>query len=133
MAESNATERLEQCVRHHSRTCTCGITEQECIAYAAAEAADGDPDCTTGQPLTVTLEFEAGYRKGAADCAGITARLDGVEDLVVALRALAYAAMTSGGTAGPDVALKDAIRWATDALQKHDTHPPKPISQERRA
>lgn len=42
------------------------------------------------------------------------------EDLVQALRALAYAAMTSGGTAGPDVALKDAIRWATDALQAHD-------------
>jgi hypothetical protein len=43
-----------------------------------------------------------------------------VEDLVVALRALAYAAMTSGGTKGPDAALKDAIRWATDALQKYD-------------
>jgi hypothetical protein len=45
---------------------------------------------------------------------------DVVEDLVVALRSLAYAAMTSGGTKGPDVALKDAIRWATDALQKYD-------------
>lgn len=51
------------------------------MAYAAAEAADGDPDCTTGQPPTVTPEFEAGYLKGAADCAGITARLDGVEAL----------------------------------------------------
>jgi hypothetical protein len=45
---------------------------------------------------------------------------DVIEDLVVALRSLAYAAMTSGGTKGPDVALKDAIRWATDALQKYD-------------
>jgi hypothetical protein len=45
---------------------------------------------------------------------------DVVEDLVVALRSLAYAAMTSGGTKGPDAALKDAIRWATDALQKYD-------------
>ena len=27
MAESNATDRYETCVRQHSRTCTCGITE----------------------------------------------------------------------------------------------------------
>lgn len=51
MAESSATERYETCIRQHSRTCTCGITETQCMAYAAAEAADGDPDCTTGQPL----------------------------------------------------------------------------------
>jgi hypothetical protein len=45
---------------------------------------------------------------------------DVIEDLVVALRSLAYAAMTSGGTKGPDAGLQDAIRWATDALQKYD-------------
>lgn len=87
MAESNATKRYETCIRHHSRTCTCGITEQECIAYAAAEAADGDPDCTTGKPLTVSLEFEAGYRKGAADCSGITDRMDELQAKHEALRA----------------------------------------------
>jgi hypothetical protein len=57
----------------------------------------------------------ASLRAAPAPTAG-----DVIEDLVVALRSLAYAAMTSGGTKGPDAGLQDAIRWATDALQKYD-------------
>jgi hypothetical protein len=59
--------------------------------------------------------FAASLRAAPAPTAG-----DVIEDLVVALRSLAYAAMTSGGTKGPDAGLQDAIRWATDALQKYD-------------
>lgn len=119
MAESNATERYEHCIRHHSLTCTCGIngqpssarvhvdvTPEGCMAYAAAEAADGDPDCTTGQPLDlptrcpecgqpahspgdcyVPVAFQDGYVKGAADCAGITAKTDALQARHEALRA----------------------------------------------
>lgn len=210
----------EDCIRHHSRTCTCGITEAQCMAYAAAEAADGDPDCTTGQPVPSLPENLDAIARGLADflehsgalheddcsmddtCSCCYARenamaneaavvlqyladgnppsvsavagarafyalkdleiahealradvltvasdphlephaarvllmaaltgqsartpvsLELVDDLVVALRSLAYAAMTSGGTKGPDGPLKDAIRWATDALKKYDT------------
>lgn len=67
MAESNATERYENCVRHHSRTCTCGITEAQCMAYASAEAADGDPDCTTGQPVPSLPENLDAIARGLAD------------------------------------------------------------------
>lgn len=119
MAEPNATERYEHCIRHHSRTCTCGIgedtrqkplsvevTREGCMSYAAAEAADGDPDCTTGQPLDmaprcpecgqpahspgdcyVPVAFQDGYIKGAADCAGITAKTDALQARHEALRA----------------------------------------------
>lgn len=37
-----------------------GITAAQCIAYAAAEAADGDPDCTTGQPAKCDCNYPFG-------------------------------------------------------------------------
>lgn len=42
MAESNATERLETCVRHHSRTCTCGINEPLCQECGQPTHSPGD-------------------------------------------------------------------------------------------
>lgn len=42
MAESNATERFETCVRHHSRTCTCGIDEKPCPECGQPAHSPGD-------------------------------------------------------------------------------------------